>query len=604
MALSFGPFNVGNPGGLWALIALVPLILLYLIRPRPKQMNIPSLMFFYASSGSKKLTSFLKQFTRDWLFLIQLLILLALALTFAQPFTNYQHDVTASNTVIVLDVSGSSQTVEGARSRFDLAVSQARKVLGSENSIILAKDVPFIAVQDASPQEATKFLQRVKPRASGSQIGEAIILAGETLGSEGRVVVISDFINTAGQDPNIAKAVLESKGIVVDFINIASGTPKSNVGIVDLDEGNAQTTVYVKNFNAQREAVNLKVGGLVTEMDIPENSVETFTFKTPAGVTEIELLEKDALPADNQIFLSAPEGGTVKVLHVANNASSFLRNALLASGDFEVTTSEPPVIAEGDFDVIVAEHLDMNEVLPGTFEDMLKAAEEGATVVVAVQPDSAGIDYKGLLPVKLGEVVDGGFIDVDQLNRFTKNVEFGTVNEVFAAETIGRQSVIASVNDVPVVTIKRVGSGKVVYFGIPEESEFRYSPSYPIFWTELVKFVTEQQDVQNLNYRTGETLLLDEEQKIKTPSRVVQRAALVLDEAGVYELEDRVIAVNLLNELESNVNLDKPVGTKSSDYELHPVKETKEFHWTLWLLALALIGLLFEVFFVKYRGDL
>ena len=105
MALSLGPINIGNPSGLWALLALVPLIILYLIRPKPKTMAIPSLMFFLKASGSRKMTSFLKQITHDWLFLIQLLLLLGLALTFANPFHTFEHDVTAANTVLVLEYS-------------------------------------------------------------------------------------------------------------------------------------------------------------------------------------------------------------------------------------------------------------------------------------------------------------------------------------------------------------------------------------------------------------------------------------------------------------------------------------------------------------------
>src|SRR3990172_2233059 len=100
MPVSLGPMSIGNPEGLWALLALVPLIILYLIRPKPKTMPIPSLMFFLKSSGARKLTSFLKQITHYWLFIIQLLLLLGLALTFSEPFTTYEHDVTAANTVI------------------------------------------------------------------------------------------------------------------------------------------------------------------------------------------------------------------------------------------------------------------------------------------------------------------------------------------------------------------------------------------------------------------------------------------------------------------------------------------------------------------------
>ncbi|RMD57745.1 hypothetical protein D6825_03110 [Candidatus Woesearchaeota archaeon] len=195
-------------------------------------------------------------------------------------------------------------------------------------------------------------------------------------------------------------------------------------------------------------------------------------------------------------------------------------------------------------------------------------------------------------------------MDVEQLNRFTKNIDFGSIKQVPRAELSGEQAIIAKVRDVPIITIKQQGKGKTVYYGIPSLSDFKYTPDYPIFWTELLKYVTDQQDVRNLNFKTGQTLILDSEQKIKTPAGTVKKSALVLDFAGVYELEDRTIAVNIVDELESDVNLKEPKGTKSTDYKLRPVKETRKFQWDLLLIATALLLVIFEEFFVRYRGDL
>src|SRR3989344_1196334 len=227
-------FSVGNIAGLWALLALVPLLILYLIRPRPTTMSIPSLMFFIQSSGSRRLTSFLKQITRDWLFLIQLLLLSSIALTFSQPYSTYQYDITSSNTVIVLDVSASSQSIDGGRMRFSNEITQAKRLLGSTNTVILAKDVPYIALQDATADEAASFLGSLEPKDTISKIGDAMILAGETLKDKGAVIVISDLVNTGGQIPEIAKAVLESKGHTVEMINVVQN-PASNIGIVQVD---------------------------------------------------------------------------------------------------------------------------------------------------------------------------------------------------------------------------------------------------------------------------------------------------------------------------------------------------------------------------------
>jgi len=597
------PFHLDNPSGIWALLLLLPLIILYLIRPRPKPMAIPSLMFFLKSTGSRKLTSFLKQITHDWLFILQLLLLTALAMTFTHPFTTYEHDITASNTVLVIDVSASSQVEEGPRTRFDNEIAQAKKLLGTKNTVILAKDVPYIALQDATPEETSSFLLSLKPQETTSRIGEAIILAGETLGSEGRAVVLSDFINTAGQDPDIAKAVLQTKGIVVDFINVA-GPKRKNVGIIQMDPANDQTTLYVKNYNDNLENVPITVGSTQTTLSIAAHAIETYSFKTPPGVTQIQLNANDDFPVDNVAYLSAPNAGKAKVLLVANNASTYLKNALLASGDTQVTLTEPPVIPKGDFDVIILNNLDPKKLLPGTLEDFKARVDKGSAVIIGIQDISSKIDYKGLLPVTLDGKGDGGPIAIEQLTRFTKNIDFGATNSVTKANPIGDQSIIATVNKIPLITIKHQGLGKLVYFGIPEDSEFKFSPHYPIFWTELMKYVTEQQDVHNLNLKTGETLLLDKEEKIKTPATTIKRAALLLEEQGLYQLEDRVIAANLLSDEESTINAEKPVGTKSTEYQLKPVKEQRKFPLDIVLLALALFLVLFEVFFIKYRGDL
>lgn len=593
--------NVDNFAGLWALLALVPLIVMYLIRPKPTTMNIPSLMFFVQSSGSRKLTSFLRQITRDWLFLIQLLLLGAVALSFAEPYTTYDYDITASNTVIVLDVSASSQVSEGIGTRFSHGVSEARKRLGSSNTIILAKDVPYIALQDATSDEASKFLNSLQPRETVSKVGDAMILGGETLKDKGLIVVISDFINTGGQLPEIAKSVLESRGHVVEFVNVA-GEKKRNVGIVQLDVSNDQTTAYIRNYNENLEQVSLQVGGSQTTLNIKPLSVETYSFQTPQGITKLEVLNNDDFAVDNLAYISAPDKGKLRVLLITNNATTFLSNALMASGDFEVAITEPPVIPNGDFDVYVVSQINTKVLLPGTFEDLLEKAEQGATVIVVAQ--ESPIDYKGLLPVKQGQKIDGGFVTVEQLNRFTKNIDFGQVNSAYSAELIGEQLVVASVNNIPLITIKPSGSGKLVYFGITDDNDFKFSPHYPIFWTELVKYLTEQQDVKNLNFKAGESLLLDEEQTVRTPTQTLKKTALVLDEQGIYEFGDRKIAVNLVNELESDVNRVVPVGARSVDYELQPVKETRKFNLELLLLALALILTIFEVFFIKYRGDL
>ena len=598
--------QIGSMLGLLALFSLIPLILLYLIRPRPQTIEIPSLMFFIKSSGRNKLSSFFKKFIRDWLFLIQLLLILLLAVSVAQPFTNYQHDITAKNTVIVLDASASMQAKEGSYTRFQKAKTKAKSLLGAQNTIILAKEVPSIVVKDVPYTEATKYLNKLQPTETTSRIGDAIILAGEALKEkEGGVMVMSDFVNTGGQDPYIAKSVLESKGLVVNFVNVAE-KKASNVGIIDLEADREETTVYVKNYDDTKRTATLKVGNVQEEMTLTPKSSETFTFKTPPGITQIRLIVDDDFDVDNTAYLSTPETEKAKVALVTNNASIFLRNALTASGDMTVTVVGPPVVPTEGYDVFIIHNIDLRELLPGTFEALHNTVEKhGAGLVVHAQDNSDKIDYKNLLPLDITGRGKGGFVSVEQLNKFTKNADFGTMMEHFT--TSGQDKAFTTMTSIlndTIIAVGKEGSGKLVYYGLLEStSDFKYSPSYPIFWTELARYLTGQLDLKSLNYLTKDTLILDGEQKVKTPVKTVKQATIMLEQAGIYELDDRNIAVNLLSDTESNLNAEEIVGAKSTEFELKPVKETRKMEFEPILIAIAGILLLLEILYIKMRGD-
>lgn len=591
--------------GLFALLSLIPLILLYLIRPRPQTIEVPSLLFFIQSSGRNKLSSFLKKFIRDWLFLIQLLILLLLAVSIAQPYTNYQHDITAQNTVLVIDASASMQTYEGKYTRFDKAKDKAKQMLGAKNTIILAKEVPSIVVKEASSNEAAKYINKLQPTESTSRIGDAIILAGEAIqGQEGAVIVLSDFINTGGQDPNIAKSILESKGKVVKFVNTAE-KQASNKGIIDIEADRDETTVYVKNFDSTAGIAQLKIGSLKKDLEIPAQSTETVTFQTPPGITQILLVADDDFKADNLAYLSTPKTEKTKIALITNNASVFLRNALEASGNTEVTITKPPVVPTEGYDIYILHKLDMNEILPGTFDALHHTVQDGASLILHVQSNSGDINYKNLLPLKITGTGQGGFIAVEQLNKFTKTIDFGSIKTHFKTSRPDKEfTTLATLGNDTVISLGKSGSGKIVYFGIPESTaDFKYSPSYPIFWTELTRYLTGQLDLKNLNYLTKDTLILDREQTIKTPSNTVKQATLLLEESGIYELEDKKIAANLLDEKESEINSETPTGAKSTEFRLEPVKETRKFELEPLLILAAGLIILLEIMYIKLRGD-
>src|SRR3989338_832771 len=228
-------FEFLNNLGWFAFLSLIPFIIIYLIKPTPSTLKVPSLMFFMQHTKQSKAASWLKYLFRDLLFLLQLLVLLLLSFTITQPFFSAFTDVVSDNIVFVLDTSASSKVLEDKDlSRFDIAKEKIEEFATSENSLVLLKSEPILALQGVSKGELKRYLSRLEPSDDVTDISSAISLAGTLLEKDqGRIVVVSDFANSKGSDFINSKSLVESKGVDVDLVDTKISN-RSNLGIVDM----------------------------------------------------------------------------------------------------------------------------------------------------------------------------------------------------------------------------------------------------------------------------------------------------------------------------------------------------------------------------------
>ncbi len=591
--------------GWWVFLSVIPLIIIYLIKPKPKDLSVPSLMFFTKAMSIDRERSFFRKLTRDWLFLLQLLILLLLSLFFVSPYLNLSKASLADHVVLVLDTSASSKVLVNGVSRFETMTKEALKQIGKSNTIILIGTSPKILGKEIPRDEAETFIEHLQPTDSRSSIGDALLLAGEFAKGEGdKVVVISDFMNTDGVSVEIAKTALTSKKVFVDFINVQGSEQKRNVGIVraTVDEGGS--TVYVKNYDFEPEQVKLIINGETHELSVAAKAIEPFSFTMVKGITKVTLENSDDFMADNTVYLSTPLDEKIKVLYITNHASEFLFAALTSSPDVEVHMAAPPIIPEDTYDIYVIEGIDKGKIIAGTFDALKEKVEKGASLIIHAQTDIVEIPFGNLMPLKVGSKQGLGVLETKQINRFTKDVEFGSVNAYFA--TANEKGVkIVGAGDSSLVQLNKHGEGKVVYYGIFEnDSDFKISPSYPVFWVNLLKFLSGRDEIKDLNYQTGDILSFETEREIATPSRTIKTQSITLDEAGMYEVGTKKIAVNLASESESDINAEEKSIEALMD-KIKTEKEEEKLKYSLEVpLILLLIALIFlELLFVKIRGD-
>jgi len=599
--------------GFWGFLALALLVLIYLIRPRPKDYTVPSLMFLMKDKGVQKQSTFFKKFVNNLLFILQCIALALLAFALTMPFIGIQYDSSAGNTVIVLDVSASMQTFEGTSTRFDKAVSLAKDNLKGDSSVILVENRPVLVLESKSEDKALGLLTTLKPKETRSNIGDSILHAGDILkGKEGRVIVISDFAHTEGADPYVAKRTIESKGVVVDFVKVGS-EDVSNSGIVDLRVDHKESKVFLKNYDDKEQTITVEVNyedgeSKKVARTIMPKSIENVLFESKGGVTKIEILYKDDLMVDNTAYISNPQKTKMKALLITNNNNFFIKNALLASGTIDVDVAEPPVVPSVDYDIIVLGDFDHKKILPGTIGDIKEKVADGSALIITFNDVMDKLSYEGLLPVTLkGLVNETAQLTKSIENQFTKDVVFGAVDFYYPSEPVNNDTiVIAKAEDSPVIAMKEHGDGKIIYYGIKDKSHgFKNSPSYPIFWTEAANFMLGIEDLNNFNFKTGKVLTYNNEKKITGPMGTIKASKVILDKTGVYETDGIKFAVNILSDEESDIGFTSEVDAEASDtYIAEKVKRKKDVNLEAYLIVIVSILLFIELIYIKFRGDL
>ena len=619
--------GVTNLIGLFALLSLIPFIILYLRRPRPKNETIPSLMFLVQENQKSKQHSFFQRFTSNLLFFLQLLVLLSLSFAIASPYVNIPYDVTKENTVVIIDASASMQAREDGEMRFEKALDEAKGAFSGRNTIILAENNPIVVLEEESTDLAKDVLGKLKPRATTTNLGDALLLAKDILGDKpGHIVIISDFLMTEGPDVQVIKTLLTAEDKIVDFVDVSGKT--MNTGITRLAVGKFTSKVYLKNFDAEEKKIKVEIkkdGKVVASSNLialAPYSVENFEFSTPPGVSTIELSPKDDFGVDDIAYIATPEKLKTNILLVTSLDGDQLNNlelALKSAPDVNLNIVQPPVLTITKSaekidpyaqDLIIFYRVKKEDVLPGTFNDIQSYVEKGGSFILAAQPDLGKIDAGDLALVDIkGSSSKPSRVCVDTINSVTQNFEkescFTTVSQHLVADPQEGAVIFASANGNPLIAYKELEGGNVAYYGIMDElSDFRNLPSYPIFWNSLINFMVGTEDIKSYNYQTGSIATFDEQQ-VKTPSATVTASKVILDEQGIYEFLGRKIAVNLLNEEESAISADSKK-TSLSEREALLSEDGEQRHdlSIVFLLSLfALIIVFTELIFVKIRGD-
>ena len=624
------------PLALLGLLSVIPLIILYMLLPKPFKVSMPSVMFLVRIEESReKIYSSLTKLVKDPLFFVQLFVLILLAVAAAGPFILTYAEHSDESTVIVIDVSASMQVGD----RFEQVQREAIRHLSQVNTIILAESVPVIVAENVSASEAESVIRGLTPKAVTADIGSSMAAAANALSVRGgSIYVFSDFTSWDGLNP------LEAKHLIGSSLNvtyIAVGTPTdNNLGIVNgyLEKSGGTYNYYfmVRNYGPGVKTVSADVTTTLANgsklsyapmtLSVPGNGVETFVFNNVGyGTTEIKITTNDALPEDNVAYVSIPGTQSARALYISDASGSTslpsqIALSLIPELSVENVNDVPASISQ-EYDFVVV-NMGTHVLTSSETDALLSFVSNGGDIIFVageyLENANQTVSLSKLLPVRINSTVST--LDGTPIYALGSDITSGLeLNNVYVRTYLNAEPrnlsatayPVMTSDDIPIVAYGPYEKGSVFYFGLNDHAgddawnNFASFPEFPVFWIRMADYFAGIGDISEYNIKAGTVLVLPTETEIITPEGRVRTGRVLFDKAGIYMVGQKKIAVNMYNDKESNTLLERLNGVDdiSEGEELPTLYEIRRNIFYIFAL-LAALCIFAELYLLRKRGDI
>ena len=596
MALLQAGGSLASPLGLLGLAALIPLVVLYLVRPDPRRYDLPTVEFLTEGDGDSRQQRIRDRFRMSTIFLLQALVLVAIPLALAGPQVPLPGG-TSGETVVVLDTSASMATTDGDATRFERAVDTAEGVTGDRTTLVTTAPEPTIEIADGDREATAAALSGLSVVEAEGDLRRAIRVAADAHEDARRIVVVSDFVDDTDWEAAAESVRAGGEEVVVRRVG---GGGEDNVGIVDLSVTATEATAVVTNGGETEQTRDVSLGDSTETVALAPGDVTEVTLPLPDGGGELRLSPGDSFRTDDVAYVAAPADRTIETLVVTNDRNGFLLAALDVMGDVRVDVTAPPVSDATGYDVVVFSNVDPERVLEGTIADVRGDVEDGSGVVVQSQDDLGAVGYGGLALIAPEEVGVRTDVRTAASHPVVDGIGFVPA-EAYLSGALQRGEALAVADDgSPMIAVDEVGSGRAMYYGyIEEDSAFKYNYRYPVFWRQAINYAAGRTPIEELNRRSGEAITFDAPTVVETGDGAVETARLEPTETGFYDTATTRYGVSLRSPSESDV-VSEPIEAETGTVETGSTPRSL----TPWLALGALLVGLLELGYLKYRGEL
>lgn len=647
------------------LASIPPLVvLLYFLKLKRQPLEVPSTYLWHRTIEDLHVNSLWQRLRQNLLLFLQLLVLLLALLACLRP-TWEGSKLTEDRYIFLVDTSASMSTKDdGKTTRLELAKEQleeAIKELESSSSamIISFSDVPIVEQPFTGNSESLlRRARAISQTQRRSNLDEALRVAAG-LANPGRTA--SDENDVAAPEAMPATLMIFSDGRFRSVPEFAMGNLKpiyiklgedsvENVGIVAFDSGvsperpdQLQIFARIQNFGKEEQEL---IADLV-QFTPRRALLDSQSVKLPAGGVggveftvdvidsaelRLELNHEDAFDLDDTAYAAVNPRRRVQALLLTsrNDALEVVLNTPFIGKVANVEIQGPEFLEDerytklagnGEVDLIIYDRCRPKEM------------PQCNTIFIGEQP----VDDRWTEPQPVA-VVAPQIIDTNRTHPIMRFVEMGDVMLIANAEPLNVPTggtILVDSNEGPLIALApRQGFEDLVVgfpiVGVNEEGE-RYGNtdwpirvSFPVFMGNALNYLggTTIESRKEIT-RPGMPVALKaskpiEQVKVTTPTgqeisvprdtnnnyvftQTENLGSYIVREPDADEEKPQRFAVNLFDEVESNVVPAEIVTTKYEDIEAEPAIEPKPHDaWKYFLIA-GLIVLMIEWYIYNRR---
>ena len=591
----------------------VPLLLLYFLKVRRRQVPVSSLLLWQAALRDREASTFFQRLQRDPLLILQILALLALTVALARPAVTVMGQG-AKRVAIVMDTSASMKATDVSPSRFVQAQRAALGLLGrlgegAEVMVIEAGVQPKVLVPFTREHDrVASALRSMEGHDLPNRLAEGLRTARALVGADPRAEI---HVFTDGAHPEAAQA--QGDDVRVRWTGV--GRRSHNVGITSLavrrnyfGNYNSQAFFSVGNFSTEPQTFSLRLtldDETLTERTLTLDPQVRRAIVVPfseqrGGVLKLRLDVSDDLDADNVAYAVIPAPRTLSVLLVSPG-NLFLEKVLHTDPQVKLEVRKPDAYQGGmeGFDVVVVDSVSPPKLGNGRF------------VLVNTVPGDVPLEV-------LGRLDNPTIMDWDRTHPIMRQIDFAkvTIEDAMRIRPLAAGKTLVEAVGGPLIYALEERDRKALFFGFDLfRTDFPLRVAFPLILSKGLRWLSPVGlDQSSLQLQAGQPILLPVEHgvttaTVRTPSGRSVRAQVnrgmasftETDEVGVYTVVtgrgETKVAVNLMNADESDLT-PQPVPTfvEGVRPESTPVliqRELWPFFVMLALLLFALEGFLY-----------